>query len=130
LDGEVTNQEGEEVAFGGHPILGTGGTSLSRGDELRDVVIPNSPPNPGTREPSNGFTTDAMGNGALEKALDFPVIGGAYPFNLVGAAPTAIVNPADQGVTSGFLLRIVSHCQDGLAHGWSAGDREAWFDFP
>lgn len=130
LKGDVTDQNGEKISFGGNPLTEKGATALARGDELLDVVIPNTPPNPGTREPSNGFITDANGDAVFEKDLDFPVIGGAYPFTLAGAPPSPIANPADPGVSEDFLLRLASHCQDDLAHGLLAGDREPWFDWP
>jgi hypothetical protein len=84
----------------------------------------------------NGFTTDANGNGEFMTALDFPLVGGAYPFNLApafngvaGFPPVAIVNPG-AGVSGPFLLRIATHCSDGLAHGLNPGVIESWFDWP
>lgn len=117
------------LSFGGSPLTGGGATPLVAGYNLPEVLH-YSPPNPGTPDPSNGFTTDAQGNGKLVVALDFPVLGGAYPFNFVDLPPTAIVNPAAEGIDGPFMLRVVSHCQDDLAHGVSPANREAWFDWP
>jgi len=45
--------------------------------------------------------------------------------------PTAIANPAEDGIGAPFLLRIVSHCLDGVGHGLLTDpDREPWFDWP
>lgn len=129
----------------GSPLTCGGATPLVNSASLGSV-LGYSPPFAGTTNPSNGFTTDALGNGEFEVSLDFPVVGGAYPFHRTDAdalvtwqdaggnpdartIPTAIVNPAD-GLGGPFLLRVVSHCQDGLAHGLSPSNREAWFDWP
>lgn len=124
-------------SFGGSPLTGGGATPLAPGSDLVEL-LQSTPPNPGNAFPLNGFTTDAQGNGKLSVRLDFPLLGGSYPFNLLpdglipGAReiPVAIVNPAQPGVSAPFMLRIVSHCQDGLGHGLSPGAREAWFDWP
>jgi hypothetical protein len=77
--------------------------------------------------------------------LDFPLEGGAYPFNnmtaddLIAAqgkrpaalaTPAAIVDPRADNIDGPFMVRMVSHCQDGLGHGLSPSNREAWFQYP
>ena len=80
-------------------------------------------------------------------ALDFPLVGGAYPFqamsddavNLLRGGgsswplerkPSPVANPADPNIGGPFMLRVISHCQDGLGHGLSPAQREAWFQYP
>lgn len=125
----LTGRDANGNSFGASPLTGGGATPLAPGSSLNDLMS-YSPPNAGTSMPTNGFTTDANGNANWTVGLDFPLVGGAYPFNLAGAAPVAIVNPAAPGVSGPFMLRIISHCQDGLAHGLSPAQREAWFDWP
>lgn len=139
--------------FGGSSLTGGGATPLAPSSDL-PVLMANSPgANPlGTTDPANGFTTDANGDADWSVDLDFPVKGGAYPFNAVGAAPAVIADPTAAGVSAGFLIRVISHCQDNAAHGLSPsgsgakdangdiiydanGDgqrdgREAWFQYP
>lgn len=131
------------AGFGGSPITGGGATPLSHTDGLHQLVADwvgsGSPTAP------NGFHTDANGNGKLKLRLDFPVISGAYPFNRMShddhllaqtknpnaqPIPTAMVNPTDSGIGGPFMIRMVSHCQDGLSHGLSPANREAWFQYP
>jgi hypothetical protein len=134
------------TTFGGSPITGGGATPLAHTDALAQLVAdwigPGSPTQP------NGFITNADGEGKFKVDLDFPVVGGAYPFNrmshdthLLAATknpaawpnPTAIVNPADAGIggpSTPFMIRVISHCQDGLGHGLSPAKREAWFQYP
>ncbi|VAW76589.1 hypothetical protein MNBD_GAMMA15-446 [hydrothermal vent metagenome] len=137
----VKGKDASGANFGGSALTGGGATPLAPGSAL-DAIIHYSPfaaapGNLGTTNPTNGFTTDANGNAEFEIYLDFPVIRGAYPFNLATAptpvgpgVPVAIVNPTEAGVNAPFLIRIVSHCQDGLAHGLSPANREAWFQYP
>jgi hypothetical protein len=140
------DENGNNGVFGGSPLTGGGVTPLVPGYAL-DTVISHTPPFPGTSNPTAGFTTDAAGNADFEIDLDFPLVGGAYPFqrasdqavqNLRSAGspfplvriPSAVANPADPNISASYLLRIVSHCQDGLAHGLVPGPREAWFQYP
>lgn len=126
------------AGFGKSPLTGGGATPLAPGSAL-DSMIDYSPFGihpAGTANPTNGFTTDANGNADWEIELDFPVIRGAYPFQLATkptplgpGIPVAVVNPAD-GHGGPFMLRVISHCQDGLAHGLDPAQREAWFDWP
>jgi len=121
-------------SYGGSPITGKPPTPLSPSTDVAGM-IPFTPPNAGSADLSvvtNAIMTDDKGKGELETTLDFPLIRGAYPFNLVGAyPPVAIANPAEDGIGAPFLLRIVSHCLDGVGHGLLTGpDREPWFDWP
>jgi hypothetical protein len=124
-------------------MTGGGATPLAHTDGLAQLIAdwagsgsPNQP---------NGFRTGTGGEGSLELDLDFPVVGGAYPFNRMDAAtlaaaqvkraaaeaiPTTIVNPTDSAIGAGFLIRVVSHCQDDLGHGLSPATREPWFQYP
>jgi hypothetical protein len=118
---------------------------LAPGNVL-DGLIYNTPPlGEGTPNPINGFITDEYGYADFEIDLDFPVVGGAYPFQKVSDVayfdlqavrpdaeriPVPVVNPEDPNISAPFLLRIVSHCSDQLGHGLSPGEREAWFQYP
>jgi len=115
----------------GSPLTNGGATPLAPGSDL-PTLISNSPGNnpAGTPNPVNGFTTDGKGNANWTVHLDFPVQGGAYPFNAVGSTPTAIVDPTAANVNAGFLFRVISHCTDNAGHGLSPAVREAWFQYP
>ena len=138
--------------FGGSPITAGGATPLAHSSHLDQLVADWI--GAGSPTAGNSFNTNDKGKGKFKVNLDFPVVGGAYPFNRMSHAahldaidkmavakpgfvvipsPTAIVNPADTGVgPSGtpFMIRVISHCQDGLAHGLSPAKREAWFQYP
>ena len=134
------------TTFGGSPITGGGATPLAHSSHLDQLVADWI--GPGSPTAGNAFNTDSKGKGKFKVDLDFPVVGGAYPFNRMSHAahldaqtknpaatpsPTAIVNPADTGIGPGgtpFMIRVISHCQDGLAHGLSPAKREAWFQYP
>jgi len=129
--------------FGGSPMTTGGATPLAHSSHLDQLVA--DWVGPGSPTAGNSFNTDHEGNGEFEVDLDFPVVGGAYPFNRMSHEahllaqtknpdanpdPTAIVDPSDVGVGAGFLIRVISHCQDGLTHGLSPAKREAWFQYP
>jgi hypothetical protein len=131
------------VNFGGSPVTGGGATPLSHTDGLAQLVA--DWVGAGSATQPNGFTTDGYGERSLTLNLDFPVVGGAYPFNrmdhddhllaqtkrpVAEVSPTVIVNPQDSGIAAPFMIRVVSHCQDGLGHGLSPAQREAWFQYP
>jgi hypothetical protein len=136
------DQEGN--SFGGSPLSNGGATPMAAGFDIDQLVADWI--GTGNQNPVNGFWTNDFGQGTLIKRLDFPLIGGTYPFNKIStpmlaairasknnaalATPTAIVDPRDNGVSGPFLLRIVSHCQDNQSHGLSPANRETWFDFP
>ena len=106
-------------------------------------------PNPGSDELTNGFRSDANGNGRLTLTLDFPITSGAYPFqrfpdfdvvqddialtndaNLerLGGQPAAIKPVAiPDGSQAPATLLIASHCVDDVAHGLLPGPHENWF---
>lgn len=127
----------------GSPLTGGGATPLAPGTAL-DSLNDNSPwgaNSGGSATVANAFTTNHHGKGKFKIKLDFPVVGGAYPFQKTATSrpgfedlpnvPTAIANPADAGQGSApFLIRVVSHCTDGVGHGLSPGTREAWFQYP
>ena len=139
--------------FAGSPLTGGGATPLIPGT-LLDALAHYSPwADPatgmpqGSDNPTNGFVTDHKGNGSFSIALDFPLVGGSYPFYKavtpeatrpgregrprVGyAIPTPETSPGTP-----FLLRVISHCQDGYGHGLlpsvpGGAGREAWFQYP
>ncbi len=137
---------GNNTSIGPSPMTGGGATPLLSGHAL-DMALFESPPFPGTPTPANGFTTNSNGNAHFSIDLDFPVIGGSFPFQLAsqGAVqalitagstwpliriPSPIVNPADPNISAPFLMRVASHCLDQLGHGLSAGVREAWWQYP
>ena len=140
----VKGNDQDGNSFGGSPFSGGGATPLASGTDLDQLVADWI--GAGSPDPANGFTTNHRGNGVFTAYLDFPLHGGRYPFNEISASaltdirvnknaaavatPTAIVDPRDNGVSGPFLLRVVSHCQDGLGHGLSPANRETWFNFP
>lgn len=139
----VKGNDQEGNSFGSLPITGGGATPLTASSNL-DVLVEQWVGD-GTDNPANGFMTNRNGKGRISLNLDFPVEGGAYPFNNISAdalalakeknesalaTPTAIVDPRQDGVDGPFYIRMVSHCQDGLAHGLSPADRETWFEYP
>lgn len=126
----------------GSPLTGGGSTPLAPGTALDDLDAI-SPWNDaaGAESSADSFVTNADGEGEFEIDLDFPVVGGAYPFQATATSrpgheghanvPTAIANPADAGQSgTPFLFRVVSHCLDNKTHGLSPGQREAWFQYP
>jgi hypothetical protein len=127
----------------GSPWTGGGATPLCSGTEF-DTLNANSPWNnpAGTQDLlCNSFYTDDAGDGSLSASTNFPVVGGAYPFQQSGGAaagpggdaipdvPTAIVDPRT-GNGGPFMIRVVSHCTDNANHGLSPSTREAWFQYP
>lgn len=126
----------------GSPLTGGGATPLAPGSAL-DALNAISPwVNPaGALGSANSFTTDANGDAVFETNLDFPVVRGAYPFQMTATSrpgheahanvATAIADPREPGQESTpFLVRVVSHCTDNMSHGLSPATREAWFQFP
>jgi hypothetical protein len=93
----------------------------------------------GASSSANSFTTNSRGEGSFKVNLDFPVVGGAYPFfkattarpgfEAVPKVGYAIPTPATSSGTP-FLLRVISHCTDNASHGLSPATREAWFQYP
>lgn len=140
----LRGRDQQGISFGGSPITNGGATPLAPSTALDQLVA--DWVGSGSATQPNGFVTNARGNGKIELILDFPVTGGAYPFNRMSAetlalaqskraeataTPTAIADPRDAGITgTPFLVRLVSHCQDGLGHGLSPAAREAWFQYP
>lgn len=123
---------------GGSPLMKAGATALVHTDDLAEAVELMGAP---STEATNGFTTDAKGNGQVTLELDFPIVGGAYPFQRYAGfdaenpaftrdAPKAIpvaIPDASSGVP--FTLRLASHCGDNLHNGLVAGQHEPWFDW-
>ncbi|MEM1264406.1 MAG: hypothetical protein AAGI50_00120 [Pseudomonadota bacterium] len=125
-------------SFGGSPIIKTGATALVPTTLLEEAIHIMKNPN---STASNGFTTDADGNGSVTVALDFPLIGGAYPFQryegfdpadpaFTRETPRAVPVPIP-GKSAGapFTLRLASHCGDNLHNGLVAGQHEPWFNW-
>lgn len=125
----------------GSPLTGGGATPLAPGsalDGLNDYSPWGAHP-AGSANPTNGFVTNKHGDGMFSIDLDFPIKRGAYPFHLTSTSrpgheshanvPTAIADPTE-GTGGPFLIRVISHCTDGLGHGLSPGIREAWFQYP
>lgn len=112
-------------AYGGSPITGGGSTPLAPSTDL--ALLEEVGAGPGSPTAVNGFTSDATGSGSFAIELDFPMIDGAYPFDRYDPALPAVdtVGAPD----APFLIRMASHCTDGLSHGLSAGTREAWFNW-
>ncbi len=126
----------------GSPLTGGGATPLAPGSALDglNAISPWVDP-AGAPASANSFTTDASGDADFEINLDFPVVRGAYPFQMTATSrpgheghanvPTAIADPREPGQQdTPFLIRVVSHCTDGASHGLSPATREAWFQYP
>jgi len=128
---------------GGSPWTGGGATPLCSGTEHADLnaISPWNNAAGDTAGHCNSFFTDANGDGTLKTTVNFPVVGGAYPFQQAGGAvshptngggadvPTAIVDPRT-GTGGPFMIRVVSHCTDNANHGLSPSTREAFFQYP
>jgi len=124
----------------GSPLTGGGSTPLAPGTELDalNAISPWVDP-AGASSSVNSLTTDVDGNSSFTVDLDFPVVGGAYPFQKASGerpgqeaspnVPTAIVDPRT-GNGGPYLIRVVSHCTDQVIHGLSPATREAWFQYP
>jgi len=126
----------------GSPLTGGGATPLAPGSALDglNAISPWIDP-AGAPSSANSFTTDANGDAEFEIDLDFPVVRGAYPFQMTATSrpgheghpnvATAIADPREPGQGStAFLIRVVSHCTDSASHGLSPATREAWFQYP
>lgn len=139
------NEKGQEVKIGPNPINGGGATALLPSTNLDEAIL-QSPPFEGTKNPKNGFATDSNGYAKFSIMLDFSLVGGVYPFHKASdravselrnagskwpliRKPAAIMNPSEKGISAPFMIRIVSHCQDGVAHGLSPNKREPWFQW-
>lgn len=143
IKGKNGLNDGTDGSPPGSPLTGGGATPLAPGSEL-NALNDISPWNnlAGASYSANSFMTDTGGEGNFAIDLDFPVVRGAYPFQMmVGSArpghdghadvPTAIADPREPGQGSTpFLFRVVSHCLDNKSHGLSPGAREAWFQYP
>jgi hypothetical protein len=126
----------------GSPWTGGGATPLCSGTEFATLNA-NSPWNSaGSTDPlCNSIITNKNGDGTLRSVVNFPIVGGAYPFQQAGGAsarpghddhadvPTAIADPRT-GTGGPFLIRVVSHCTDQANHGLSPATREAFFQYP
>jgi hypothetical protein len=126
----------------GSPWTGGGATPLCSGTEFATLNA-NSPWNSaGSTDPlCNSIITNKNGDGQLRSVVNFPIVGGAYPFQQAGGAsarpghddhadvPTAIADPRT-GTGGPFLIRVVSHCTDQANHGLSPATREAFFQYP
>lgn len=130
------------VRFGGNPLTGRGSTPMAPSGALPGLLAATGE-GAGTPTSANGVITDANGDALLELELDFPIDDGAYPYqkfaefdpgdprygaDAPAAHPVAIVNPATGDVDAPFMIRLVSHCSDRLAHGLTPANREPWFD--
>lgn len=111
--------------YGGNPISDAGSTPLAPSTELESLIALSE--TVGGTEAANVMITDESGNATYSVELDFGMIGGAYPFERYDESlePVNIVGAPD----APFMIRLASHCQDGLAHGLVQGDREIWFNW-
>ena len=125
-------------SFGGSSLMKSGTTPLIATADLSEAVaILKSP----RTEVTNGFITDTAGNGSVTLNLDYPIVGGAYPFqrfdgfdatdpaytqDIPQAIPVAITG---KSAGAPFTLRLASHCGDNLHDGLVAGQHEPWFDW-
>ena len=135
------------VNFGGAPLTGGGATPLAPSSALNGPtgLVADWATTGGSTGGANSFDTNHKGDGVVHIDLDFPLEGGSYPFNNIDAAtlavaqaknanaaanPATVVDPRADNVGGPFMIRMVSHCQDGKGHGLSPSNREAWFQYP
>jgi hypothetical protein len=131
------------TGFGGSPVTGGGATPLAPSTALGDLIA--DWVGSGSTTGANSFDTNHKGNANTFINLDFPLEGGSYPFNNMTAGdlanaqsknaaalatPATIVDPRADNIGGPFMIRMVSHCQDGTGHGLSPSNREAWFQYP
>ncbi len=124
--------------FGGNPVTGGQATPLAATHTLPDLLASTGAGN-GNAEQPNGFFTDKRGRATFRTVVDFPIVGGAYPWQRfpnwdpddpqLPADDPAIYPVAIAGPQGPYTLRIVSHCTDGVGHGLTSGPREWWFDW-
>ena len=124
--------------FGGNPVTGGKATALAPTSDLPELLASTGAGNGNDQQP-NGFRTDGSGKATFRVGLDFPLVGGAYPFQRfpnwdpdderLAAEDPAIHPVAIAGPQGPYTLRIVSHCTDDIGHGLSSGPREWWFDW-
>lgn len=135
-----TDNEGNMV--NANPLIGIPGTPLIPSTELDEALTLTGQGNAKVGL-SNGVWSDDNGNAIWTSTVDFPVIGGAYPFHNFEAfdptderfsspfkddAPRAIpVAIANSGAP--FTIRVASHCQSNVNYGLFPGPHEGWFDW-
>jgi len=128
--------------YSGNPLIGIPGTPLIPSTELDEALTFTGQGNAKVGL-TNGVWSDENGNAIWTTTVDFPIIGGAYPFNnfegfdaddarlsspFKDDAPMAIpVTIANSGAP--FTLRVASHCQSNVNYGLFPGPHEGWFDW-
>ncbi len=111
--------------YGGSPLTDAGSTPLAPSTDLAGLAAMSE--TVGAEAAPNAFWSDASGNGQLEVTLDTPLIGGEYRFDRYDTALDAVrITGAPDAA---FMIRLASHCTDGLAHGLVQQDRETWFNW-
>jgi hypothetical protein len=65
--------------FGGNPVTGGQATPLAHTSMLPTLLATTGVGNGSSRQP-NGFYTNDRGNATFTTTVDFPVVGGAYPW--------------------------------------------------
>lgn len=124
----------------GSPLTGGGATPLAPGSSLDDLnAISPWVDAAGAASSINSFTTNHKGKGEFTVALDYPVVGGSYPFYKTATSRPGFETVPNVGyaipspdISDGtpFLIRVISHCTDQASHGLSPATREAWFQYP
>ena len=134
----LLGEDSEGNLFGGSPLTGLPVTPLVASADL-PVQLAATLPNLGSDNLSNGFHTNARGNGRVRLAVDLPISSGAYPFqrfpnfeqlktdialtnadNLarLGGDPAAIRPVAiPDGSQAPVTILVASHCTYGLSDG-------------
>ena len=127
--------------YGGNPLIGIPGTPLIPSTELDEALSYTGKGNARSDVMSNGFWSDENGNASITTTLDFPIVGGAYPFQnfenfdatdprfkspFQDTPPRAIPVPI---IMTGapFTIRVASHCTDNKNYGLFPGPHEGWF---
>ena len=135
-------QDAQGNDYSGNPLIGIPGTPLIPATELDEALTFTGKGNAKVGL-SNGVWSDEKGNAIWTGTVDFPIIGGAYPFHKFEGfdpaderftspfkddAPRAVpVSIANSGAP--FTIRVASHCESNLNFGLFPGPHEGWFDW-
>lgn len=125
-------------AYGRSPLTDIPATPLVNSQDLPVMLDATGPGNGNAAQP-NGVLSDELGNAQFRMTLDFPLVGGAYPFHRfpefdpsdprLPAANPAIRPVPIPGPQAPFTVMIASHCGDGVGHGLLPGPHEEWLSW-
>lgn len=134
--------DAQGTMYSGNPLIGIPGTPLLPSTELDEALAFTGKGNAKVGL-SNGFWSDENGNAIFSTTVDFPMIGGVYPFHKFenfDATDARFTSPfkedaplahpvAIASTNAPFTLRIASHCESNKNFGLFPGPHEGWFDW-